>query len=256
MNTPFSFRLAAGLLASVVIAGCVTPPGPQKPIEVAWTPEPVVLDGRLDEPVWQEATARALQPMQADHKQGIVLEQGGRFQLARDGEFLYAAIDLTDYDVTTGGTEDELHLYRMGDLAELFLFHQPTGCYWELYVAPNGLKTSMFYPSGGYRGRFDLAAAPTGLKVAANVQGTLNNWQDKDRGWTAEMALPLAHIEDLAGPFQPGADWRVLLGRYNFGRYLKKRQLSASVPLDGSFHATERYTPLGVQVYSVRPSGK
>lgn len=60
-----------------------------------------------------------------------------------------------------------------------------------------------------------------GLKVAVHVDGTLNNNQDRDRGWTVEMALPwkgmyaLAMPDNRSLPPKDGDVWRMNLFRFN-----------------------------------------
>lgn len=57
-----------------------------------------------------------------------------------------------------------------------------------------------------------------GLKVSVQVQGTLNDNSDVDRGWTVEMALPWSGMEwlrnDRSLPPQNGDMWRMFFGRF------------------------------------------
>lgn len=57
-----------------------------------------------------------------------------------------------------------------------------------------------------------------GLQVGVQVQGTLNNHSDIDKGWTVEIALPWAGLSPLANgrslPPQPGDVWRAFFGRF------------------------------------------
>lgn len=53
------------------------------------------------------------------------------------------------------------------------------------------------------------------------VDGTLNDADDRDRGWTVELALPWAGMTPLAQedgrslPPQPGDIWRMDSSRFN-----------------------------------------
>jgi hypothetical protein len=60
-----------------------------------------------------------------------------------------------------------------------------------------------------------------GLKSAVQVDGTLNDNSDHDRGWTVELALPWKSMEWLAAadgralPPQEGDVWRMDFSRFN-----------------------------------------
>jgi hypothetical protein len=57
-----------------------------------------------------------------------------------------------------------------------------------------------------------------GLQTAVQIEGTLNNNSDVDRGWTAEIALPWAGMKTLASdkrlPPRPGDVWRMDFSRF------------------------------------------
>lgn len=57
-----------------------------------------------------------------------------------------------------------------------------------------------------------------GLKVAVQVDGTLNDHSDIDKGWTVEIALPWAGMTHLADgrslPPKDGDTWRIFVGRF------------------------------------------
>jgi hypothetical protein len=58
-----------------------------------------------------------------------------------------------------------------------------------------------------------------GLQSAVQVDGTINDNRDRDRGWTVELALPWAGLQHLAGnrplPPQDGDVWRMDFSRFN-----------------------------------------
>ncbi|ADB41469.1 carbohydrate-binding family 9-like protein [Spirosoma linguale] len=57
-----------------------------------------------------------------------------------------------------------------------------------------------------------------GLETAVQIDGTLNDNSDIDKGWTLEIAIPWASLTVLANgrnlPPQPGDEWRMFLGRF------------------------------------------
>jgi hypothetical protein len=119
--------------------------------------------------------------------------------------------------------------------------------YWEFHVTPSALTSSFFFPG---RGRLCLPSClgqESEVLVAAHCDGTLNQWQDRDRGWTAEMAVPLSELTMHGESFEPGVRWRVLIGRYNYSRYLTTRgpELSAMPRISKvDFHCFEEYAVL------------
>ncbi|MDD5708036.1 MAG: hypothetical protein PHR35_19125, partial [Kiritimatiellae bacterium] len=71
---------------------------------------------------------------------------------------------------------------------------------------------------------------------------TLNDWPDMDRGWTAEMAVPVRHLTARGEKWGPGSRWRIMVSRYNYSRYLRNRELSMCPPLPFSnYHLIEHY---------------
>ena len=90
--------------------------------------------------------------------------------------------------------------------------------------------------------RGTLTLRSCGLRVAAQCKGTLNNSEDKDNYWTAEMAMP---IVDLATPdqqFQPESKWRILVARYNYSRYLPATEFSMVPQISKTdYHLYEEY---------------
>lgn len=81
--------------------------------------------------------------------------------------------------------------------------------------------------------------------VAAQFQGTLNNWHDKDKSWTAEMAMPIEDLQAYCAKFSQQANWKILIGRYNYSRYLQDVELSMTPQLSKTnYHLNEEYADL------------
>lgn len=221
-------RQMALLVAALLlmgIAGCRSCPkrcGADRPvIEAQRTAVPVTVDGRLDECVWKKARAYPMAMSMDKIAKNGVLREPGLVRLAWDKDYLYVAFELTDSDVVAEGTKDNLHHYNLGDVGEVFLKPQGYSWYWELYVTPAGRMSTFWFPG---RGRLGLPSCfddyHFDLKVAAQCRGTLNKWQDKDIGWTAEMAVPVSQLTARGEQFGPGSRWYILVGRYNYSRYL------------------------------------
>jgi len=190
--------------------------GSQIVAEARYTTTPANIDGRLDDPIWSECTTYELILPLAPPTNGQVPENPARVRFAWDDEYFYLACEFTDHDVVAEGNEDGLHHYRMGDLAELFLKPEAGHAVWELYLTPRGNQTTFFFPGRGRMGLPEHFESQPILKVAATVNGTLNNWQDTDSGWIGEMAVPISELRKHGGDFGVGVPWRVFVARYNY----------------------------------------
>lgn len=202
----------------------------------------IVIDGRLDDAAWLRAPAYRM-ALSADlEAQGRRLAEGGTVRFAWDERFFYLGVDYEDSDVVAEGTADGEHHYQLGDVAELFLWPEDYPWYWELYVTPAGRQSAFFFPSAGRGGLPSTFRHHFSMRVAAQVNGTLNDWSDRDRGWTAEMAVPVRELVRHGGSFGPGSRWRVFVGRYNYSAHLPARELSMCPPLpQTSFHMRPHY---------------
>jgi len=137
--------------------------------------EPVIIDGKLDEPVWKNAYVYPMELPQDKIPLNKTLHEGGKIRLAWDENFLYIGFELVDSDIVAEGTQDNLLHYSFGDVGEVFLKPESFSWYWELYVTPAGRMSTLWFPGRGRLGlpscieayRFDL-------KVAASYSGTLN----------------------------------------------------------------------------------
>jgi hypothetical protein len=225
------------LIVSASIPGCRA----AQPVELVLQTELAVrVDGILDDPCWRVApTHRLVMPG------GRTTIEHATVQFAFDDEHLYLAVRSDDRDVVQELERDQQHHYTAGDVVELFI--KPLGhpAYWEFFVTPGGWKTAQFFPSRGRLGLPSSMAYVSGLQGAAKTDGTLNDPSDDDRGWSAELAVPLAEIERQAGA---SPELTVLVGRYNYGRHLDRKELSSwpGLPLaDFHDHAQYRLLQLG-----------
>ncbi len=216
-------------------------------IDAVYTGTPIVVDGWLDEAVWKKASVYPLVLGNDVAGRGKHIREPGTVRLAWDDQNLYVAIEFTDDDIVAEGQTDQLKHFALGDLCEVFLKPEGQTWYWELYATPMGRKSSFWFPG---RGRFGLPSNfqyNCGLRVAAKAEGTVNNWQDKDKRWTAEMAMPIRDLTARGESFGPGSAWRVLVARYNYSRYRVERgpELTMTPRLsETSFHLLEEYAKL------------
>jgi hypothetical protein len=205
---------------------------------------PINVDGHLQEDAWGHALRS---PRFVDMTTGAPTLFDTRAALLWDDECLYIGIWLTETDVRST-QQERTGLVWQENAAEVFI--SGPGATYELAVNPMGATLEMLYiwKDAYQRGgrydvpEFDLAthrpmvfggdAGPQhprgmrwgffnwhlpGLRTAVQVDGTLNQREDVDAGWTVELALPWRGLEHLApaGAAPPAAGdlWRVALAR-------------------------------------------
>jgi hypothetical protein len=258
MNKKFlltAFAASAASLMSFFASGYET--GSSEAI-AKYTSEPITIDGKLDEGAWAKAPSYSLclplkaysnSPESMQKNLGKNLREKGAVKLLWDDNYLYVGAEFEDSDVVNEGKEDQSHFYLTGDLLEVFLKPAKENYYWEIYGTPNNKRTWFAIPS---RGRLIFPACasylPENLKVAATVDGTLNNWKDKDKGWTVEMAIPIKELTVYGAKFDNSANWTILLARYNYSAYLETSELSAYPQLSNvNWHLYEEYAKLRLE---------
>jgi hypothetical protein len=247
-------RLALVFLGTLPLAGCAAsgkaqPPkaGAAPPIvraaECRWTALPIKIDGILNEVAWTRA--QVLQDF-AVFWQNRKPKTATKARLLWDYKYLYFCAEMEDHDLYA----DVLQPNGMTWTNDVFeLFFKPSAqklTYYEFQVNPAGTQLELFLPSrgaGGYQ-RF----APTtrfGMESAVRLQGTLNNWEDRDTGWTVEGRIPWTAFKATGGRPKEGAKWRFALCRYDYSATLDRPEQSSTAPLtQPDFHRYEDYGEL------------
>jgi len=195
----------------------------------------ITIDGKLDDAAWQHApsTPAFVRTMTGGPAMSHVTAK-----LLYDDQFLYVAYDVETADVWGTKTQHDDPIY--GEQAvEIFLDADGDGrTYNELEVSPHNVQ---FDAQFEYR-RSDLTKAvawQSGMQSAVQVQGTLDDAADADRGFTAELKIPLANLYKVPRlPPQPGDTWRFDL------YYIDNKKNDAegfSPPMVGDFHNLARF---------------
>lgn len=252
------------MMTAVFFAGCAVTPGIKTKGKTSVNPavlvaqhteKPVVIDGKLDDAVWHKAPVYNLDlakdlylpfEQRKDQRPGINgLKEPGEVRLAWDERYFYVGIKFIDSDIVQESNEDQQHHYLEGDLVEIFLKPEKNTWYWEIYGTPNAKKTVFWFPG---RGRLGVKSSwNPGMNldevlVAAQLKGTLNDWRDRDEYWTLEMAIPVSGLTAHGDTFGPNSEWRILIARYNYSRYLSQKELTMIPQLSvGNYHLLEEY---------------
>jgi hypothetical protein len=163
-----------------------------------------------------------------------------------DREYLYFFAAMEDTDLYADVTEHDGMTWE-NDVFELFF--KPAADrpgYYEFQVNAAGTIMDMYLPrrgAGGYRrfkkdGEFHVEA-----KV--RLQGTLNNWRDKDVGWSVEGRIPWRDFAPTGGRPAADARWKFSLCRYDYSVDFEGPETSTCAPLKvSSFHQHEDFATL------------
>jgi len=209
---------------------------------------PIAVDGKLDEPSWALAPCS---PRFVDLVTGAPTLHDTRAAVLWDDDNLYVAFwveepfveaKLTERDALIW-TENDVEVFVGGRDAYYELELNAIGTIYEaLFVWEDAYERDGFarlpglardaegakrwngvgfdtHPRGPRIGffRWDLP----GLKSATSIDGTLNDNSDRDRGWTAEIALPWSSLRTVAAsdgralPPRDGDVWRMDFSRFN-----------------------------------------
>lgn len=174
---------------------------------------PPRLDGALDDAAWQAAPWT--EPFRFSNRNESP-RQRTRARLVWDDTTLYVAFEVEDDEIVTPYERDDDPLYQ-SEVVELFVDADRDGAtYDEIELSPADRLFDARFPAR--RRGMDLAWR-SGTRHAVRVDGTVNDATDRDRGWTAELAVPLASLSAVPRlPPQPGDRWRMNLYRLDHGR--------------------------------------
>lgn len=215
-----------------------------------YTKRPVEVDGKLDEQAWETAPVYKMYLPNDRLEEGKTLDEDAEVKLLWDKKYLYVGVTFEDSDIKATGLENNMHHYKYGDVCEVFLRPVGEAHYWELYVTPQSKKTAFFIPMRGPEEIPIDDEFSRHMKVAAVNYGTLNNEQDRDYYWKAEMAVPISQLKKYCDKFGPGHPWRILVARYNYSRYLPEYnpELSTTVRLPKTrYHLLENHAVLKLE---------
>jgi Carbohydrate family 9 binding domain-like len=179
------------------------------------TATPIVIDGKLDDPAWQEA------PWTSDF---VDIEGAAkpaprfrtRAKILYDDKYLYIAAELEEPNVTATLLKHDSVIFHDNDF-EVFIKPLPeTESYYEFEINAFNTGWDLFlnkpYNQGG---KADNSWNIDGLKTAVAIQGTINKPSDTDHGWTLEIAWPLTafNSRQIVPPPQSGTTWRINFSR-------------------------------------------
>ena len=246
-NTARSLLWAGLGWASLGWAACWAAASGPDAYECRFTDDPVAVDGRLDEPAWQEAVVIEGFSMPWLGEAARTPARATRARLLWDRRSLYVAAEMEDGDLYADVAEHDGETTR-NDVFEVHLVPAAAkpACY-EFHVTPANTLLDLFVPRRGHEARF-LRAREFHVKSAVGLRGSLNRAGDTDEGWTCEIGIPWADLMATGGRPEPGDEWRFLLARRDFDVTRETPELSTSVSRWGgtepNFRRSDDYVTL------------
>jgi len=251
--------LAAAALVSgaVALAGSGARAGaPETVFQCRFTERPVTIDGSGGEAAWKQAPV--IDGFR-QHWAGTKARATTRARLLWDRENLYFLADMDDADLFADLREHDAKTW-LNDVFELFF--KPADDkpgYYEFQVNAANTVMDMFLPSreGGGFDKF-IADGDFHIEAKVSLRGTLNQRDDRDRGWTVEGKIPWRDFLRSGGRPAVGEQWKFALCRYDYTKG-REPEISSCAPLTKpSFHRWEDYAALrfeGPEKSSHRPFG-
>jgi hypothetical protein len=203
--------------------------------------QPITIDGKADEPAW--ATAVSTGPFKDAEGSPPVPPTSAR--MLWDDKNLYVFIDVTDTDVYSEYKRPDDPLWKE-DTVELFIDADKNGHgYVELQVNPNNAQFDSWFQTT--RAQPGDEKWTSGIVSAVVVDGTADNRSDTDKGWHAEIAIPLEAVKGkdaamaVTIPPKLGDSWKLNLVRVEKPKDAKQIIASAWAQISmADFHAVDK----------------
>ena len=207
------------------------PAGSHQESSTPQTGSTITVDGKLDEPAWSAAPwTDDFVDIEGDLKPQPRFRT--RAKMLWDEQYFYIAAELEEPHLQATYTEHDSPIFHEDNDFEIFI--DPDGdshnyVEFELNALNTGwdLHLTKPYKNGG---KADNSWEIPGLKTAVQLNGTLNNPGDTDRGWAIEIAIPwevLGKLTNRPAPPRDGEHWRVNFSRVEWqfdtkqGKYLR-----------------------------------
>jgi hypothetical protein len=182
-------------------------------------PQPLTVDGKLDELAWRKA---AWTELFADIEGSLKPKPRfkTRAKMLWDDEYFYIGAELEETDIWATLTQRDSIIFYDNDF-EVFI--DPSGSthlYYELELNALGTPWDLLlvkpYRDGGPAVHaWDIQ----GLKARGYCSGTVNQPGDKDKSWSVEIAMPWKILKECAPDKKPplaGDQWRVNFSRVEY----------------------------------------
>jgi len=214
-------------VAALGLTGCLTiysvPAKPARevrnaPYPVVYLTAPPTIDGKLDDEAWRKAVP--LSTFYTFEKYGRRVDVVTAY-MAWDDDNLYLAVKIKDKDLYIASKEHDGPLW-ISDVAELFI--KPRKDRLELYEMGfnmcDTLYDVLYIGRGGAPSVERFIKYESGALARATYEGTINDWNDVDKGWSLEVAIPLkAFSRPVPDGPRPGDRWKFNVAGYDWSCY-------------------------------------
>jgi hypothetical protein len=187
----------------------------QKSYECYRIPVPIHVDGNLTDAAWKRARwTTDFVDIEGSAKPKPRFRT--RVKMLWDEQYLYIAAELQEPDVKATLLRHDSTIFHDNDF-EVFIKPLPeTESYYEFEM--NALNTGWdLFLNRPYKrgGKADNSWDIAGLETAVAIRGTLNKSDDRDHGWTLEIAYPWRAFKSRQEVVQPtgGTIWRINFSR-------------------------------------------
>lgn len=211
-------------LAVNLFAGFVFNADAQDPASLEFFPETYVVqraneaikaDGILNENSWQKAEwTNSFGDIRGDKHP--IPPHKTRVKMLWDDNWFYIAAEMEEPHVWATITEHDAVIFRENDFEVFIDPDGDTHNYYEIEVNALGtiwdlMLTKPYRNGGNAIDAWDIK----GLKVGVDVNGTINDPEDTDTGWSVELAIPWDVLEEASADGLPanGTQWRVNFSR-------------------------------------------
>ena len=193
------------------------------------TDHPPVIDGNINELVWQQANwTNEFVNIEGIDKPRAPFPT--KIKLLWNDSCLYIAAQMTEPQVWATFKNRDAIIFHDNDFEFFIDPYNTTHNYFEVEVNPLNTIFDLFLSKPYRDGGVSLSSWDVkGLQSAVKIQGTLNDPSDKDEGWTVEMAIPFKSISFGGRGARPqeGTTWRINFSRVEWdtkvvdGKYVK-----------------------------------
>jgi uncharacterized repeat protein (TIGR03806 family) len=213
--------------------------------ECRWTETPIKIDGVADEAAWNEAERIDYFYLPWLGEKARPAKTKTRARLLWDREYVYFLAELEDFDLFADVKEHNGQTWD-NDVFELFFYpSEKNEAYYEFQV--NALGTYFDrYLSDRKTVRKERSPDEPEFHLEAKVKldGTLNQRNDKDKGWLVEGRIPWRDFLKTGGRPLPEEKWKFNLSRYDY-TLNQEPELSTCAPLTKvNYHQLEDYATL------------
>ena len=205
--------------------------GEQPIFRVLKTSEPITVDGKMEESIWQKTEARKMEYFYNTEKPHD--SQETIYRMLWDDENLYAFFQCKDKYITARETKRDGQPY-FDDCAEIFIIPAADSLDTHFGLELNLFKASndCIYFNDYYQGKDAVFKTydPT-FEVEVTIDGSVNDNSDIDSGWTMEFKIPLDELGALGqiAPVQTGSQWAFLAIRQDRNDAEGNRRSTATI---------------------------